>query len=96
MDLLQILIIAYLVVINLVAAVMTAVDKYKAVHHHYRISEAALLFVSAIGGSVSMYVMMRIIHHKTRKLKFMLGIPIIFVLQVILVFILMVKIVWKI
>ena len=45
-----------------------------------------LLFVSAIGGGVSMYVTMHIIRHKTKKLKFMLGIPLIIVIELIAVF----------
>lgn len=73
--------IIYLVIISLFAVIVTAVDKVKAVHHQWRVSEAALLGISALGGGVAMYITMLIIRHKTRKLKFMLGIPLIVILE---------------
>ena len=76
----------YLAFINLFALFITVLDKRRAVHHKWRVSEAMLLFVSAIGGGVSMYVTMHIIRHKTKKLKFMLGIPLIIVIELIAVF----------
>ena len=75
----------YLAFINIFAVIITVTDKKHAEQHKWRVSEAMLLFVSAIGGGVSMYVMMRLIRHKTRKLKFMLGIPIIVVFELIIV-----------
>ena len=54
-----------------------------------RISEKALLILSALGGGVAMLLTMYIIRHKTRHLKFMLGIPLIIAAQItILLFIL--------
>ena len=76
---------AYLILINIIGIILTAVDKFKAVHHKWRISESALLIVSALGGSVGMYATMLIIRHKTRKIKFMLGIPLIAVIELIAV-----------
>ena len=78
------LILYYLLFINLFACIITAVDKYKATHQKWRIPEKVLMLVTILGGSVGMYLTMRIIHHKTRHKKFMIGIPIIFVLQVFL------------
>lgn len=75
----------YLAFINIFAVVITVADKKRAERRKWRVSEAMLLFVSAVGGGVSMYVTMRLIHHKTRKLKFMLGIPIIVAFELILV-----------
>ena len=76
--------IIYFTVISVTALVITIVDKYKAVHHKWRISEAALLIVAALGGGAAMYTTMLIIRHKTRKLKFMLGIPLIIVVELII------------
>lgn len=75
----------YLAFINIFAVVITVADKKRAERRKWRVSEAMLLFVSAVGGGVSMYVTMRLIHHKTRKLKFMLGIPIIVAFELIIV-----------
>ena len=78
----------YLAVISLVAIIMTVSDKRRARQHRWRISEAALLLVSALGGSVAMLLTMLLIHHKTKHLKFMLGIPLIIVAQIALALVL--------
>jgi uncharacterized membrane protein YsdA (DUF1294 family) len=72
----------YLAVISLVAIILTAHDKRAARKGSQRISEATLLIVSAIGGSVAMLTMMRAIRHKTKHKRFMVGIPVIIVLQI--------------
>ncbi len=46
-----------------------------------RTPEATLLFISILGGSVAMLITMHLIRHKTRHKKFMIGIPIIIILQ---------------
>ena len=74
-------IIVYLAVINIAAACVTIHDKKAAVSHRWRIPENTLLVVSALGVSPAMYLTMRCIHHKTRKAKFMVGIPVIFFLE---------------
>ena len=78
-------IILYFIIISLIAVIITITDKYKAIHHKWRISEAALLIISALGGGVAMYATMLIIRHKTKKLKFMLGIPLIVIIELIAV-----------
>lgn len=77
----------WLGLISLVSVIVTILDKIKAVTHKWRVKESTLLILSALGGSVAMYITMHIIRHKTRKLKFMLGIPLIFILQLVLVII---------
>ena len=72
------LLMGYLLLINILAALITALDKSKAQRGRWRIKESTLLLLSALGGSIGMYLTMRLIHHKTRKLKFMLGVPLIF------------------
>lgn len=74
----------YLLVINIISVIVTVYDKYRAVHNQWRVKEATLLLLSFLGGSISMYITMHIIRHKTKKLKFMLGIPLIIVLQFII------------
>lgn len=75
--------ILYFVFISLVAIILTVHDKNAAQKHRWRIPEATLLWVAALGGSVAMYFTMQIIHHKTRHKKFMIGIPVIFFIQLI-------------
>ena len=76
----------YLFLINVAAISLTVLDKTRARQSGRRISERTLLIVSALGGSPGMYLTMRKIHHKTRHAKFMIGIPCIFVTQLLVVF----------
>lgn len=77
------IILVWFAVISIVAVIITVADKIKARRGAYRVSEAALMVVAALGGSVAMLVTMQIIRHKTRHIKFMLGIPIIILFQTI-------------
>lgn len=79
------LITGYLVLINLIAVIVTVADKSKAKRGKWRVKERTLLLLSALGGSIGMYITMHIVRHKTKKLKFMLGIPLIFLAQITLI-----------
>lgn len=74
----------YLLAINAVAFIVYGIDKYKAKKGRWRISEATLLTMAAIGGSIGALAGMRLWHHKTMHKKFKYGIPIIIILQVAL------------
>lgn len=76
--------IIYLCVISLVSIFVTTADKHKAKKGKWRVSEAALLLLSAFGGSFAMYLTMLLIRHKTKHIKFMAGIPLIMVFQAVL------------
>ena len=82
-DILKILLVIYLVAANIAAVAVTIHDKRAAMKHQRRVPERTLLIAAALSGCVPMYITMRIIHHKTKHPKFMLGIPAIFVLEVI-------------
>ena len=75
----------YLICISLVSAVVTIADKRKAEKGAWRVPEATLLLLSALGGSAAMYLTMHLIRHKTKHIKVMLGIPLIIVFQIIVV-----------
>lgn len=72
------IILVYFLVINIISVIVTIADKIKAKHNKWRVPEKTLLILSAIGGAVGMYITMHLIHHKTKKMKFMVGIPVIF------------------
>ncbi|MGN0509127.1 MAG: DUF1294 domain-containing protein [Ruminococcus sp.] len=76
----------YLILINLISVIVTIYDKHCAVKRRWRVKESTLLILSMSGGSVGMYITMLLIRHKTRHLKFMLGIPIILILQLVIAF----------
>ena len=68
------------------SVVLTVYDKIaaKCLPRH-RVPEATLLLLAALGGSLPMYIVMQIIHHKTQHKKFMIGIPVIMALQIALI-----------
>ena len=74
----------YLVAVSVISIISVIIDKTAAKNGERRISENSLMALSVIGGGVAMYITMRIIHHKTRKNKFMVGIPVIIMLEVAL------------
>ena len=71
----------YLLGINFITFLVFVSDKVKAMHHKWRISEAALLSLALVGGSVGAFLAMAVFHHKTRKPLFRLGIPFIFIIH---------------
>ena len=74
----------YLILINFIAFVMFGVDKWKAVHEEYRLSERLLINTAVIGGSVGAIAGMLLFHHKTLHNKFRFGLPLILVVQLVL------------
>ena len=75
----------YLLAVNAVTFLLYGIDKYKAKNRRWRIKEATLLMMAAIGGSIGAWIGMRIWHHKTMHKKFKYGLPIIIILQIALV-----------
>ena len=75
-------IICYLLAVNIATFFLYGIDKYKAKKSKWRISEATLLMMAVIGGSIGAWSGMRLWHHKTMHKKFKYGIPIIIILQV--------------
>lgn len=78
-------IIAYLISISIVTVVLTIYDKIAAKRRAFRISEATLILCALLGGSVAELITMLLIRHKTRHIKFMLGLPLIITLHIIMV-----------
>ena len=74
--------VAVYVLVNLLGMILTHIDKRRAQRGMWRISEDTLLTVAALGGALSMFFMMLMVHHKTHRLKFMLGLPLLVVAQV--------------
>ena len=67
---------------SLTAAALAVSDKLRARRHAWRIPEMVLFLVSALGGSAAMLLVMMLIRHKTRHPKFMLGLPLMILLQI--------------
>ncbi len=65
----------YLFAINVVTFVVYGIDKYKAKYAKWRISEATLLLLAIVGGSIGAWCGMKTWHHKTMHKKFKYGVP---------------------
>lgn len=78
---------AYILIISLISVVVCIYDKKvsKKNRVELRTPEKSLLLLSAIGGSVAMFITMLLIRHKTKHFKFMVGIPVIMVIQTVAV-----------
>ena len=78
--------IVYLVIINIVGFVYMGMDKKKAKRGAWRIPEKRLFFIAIIGGSVGAISGMYFYRHKTKHMTFVIGMPLIFILQIALIF----------
>lgn len=76
------LILIYFALISIFAIIITIADKRNAIKGKRRISEDFLLTTGLIGGALAEYITMKTIHHKTKHKKFMIGLPIEFILQI--------------
>ena len=79
-------VLVYLLVISVISIAVTIYDKWAAKNRpKKRTRESTLLLLSALGGSIAMLLTMYGIRHKTKHIKFMLGIPLIILIQVALI-----------
>ena len=83
------LLIFYLLIINALGFILMLVDKIKAKKNLWRIPEATLFLVAAIGGSVGSLFGMYTFRHKTKHIKFIVGMPLILAAQIIAVVLIM-------
>ena len=75
------LLLYYLLAANLLTFVIYGIDKHKARHNRWRVREASLLLLAALGGSIGALLAMRAFRHKTQHKKFRYGVPAILLVQ---------------
>ena len=78
------IVLIYFAAINVVTFFLYGIDKLKAKHSKWRISEATLLLFAVFGGSIGAWLGMKAWHHKTQHKKFQYGVPLILLAQIIL------------
>lgn len=69
------LLIIYAVLIGIVAVAITIGDKSAAKRGKWRVPEATLMLIGLFGGALPMFITMKTIRHKTKHMKFMIGLP---------------------
>ncbi len=74
----------YLLLINFFGFAQMGIDKRRAIHRQWRIPEARLFAVAAIGGALGSLLGMFIFRHKTKHTAFVVGMPLILIAQLIL------------
>ena len=79
----------YLIVITIVTFLVYGIDKWKAKQGSWRISEATLLILAVIGGSIGALLGMKVWHHKTMHKKFKYGLPLILLAQIALIYLIL-------
>ena len=83
-DMLFNVLLIYLLIINAAGFILMLVDKVKAKKNLWRIPEATLFLVAAIGGSVGSILGMYTFRHKTKHIKFIVGMPLILAAQIVI------------
>ncbi len=72
----------YLILINALGFLVMLMDKQKARRKAWRIPEATLMGIAALGGSIGAICGMYLFRHKTKHPKFFIGLPLILILQI--------------
>ena len=76
----------YILIINLLGFILMKVDKYYAMNQKYRISEKTFFIISAMLGSLGVYIGMYTFRHKTKHINFTVMVPVLFILNIITVY----------
>lgn len=74
----------YILTVNAVTFCFYGIDKYKAIHHQWRISEFALLLLTFSGGSLGAYAAMQLFRHKTKHWKYRILVPLFLAVHILL------------
>lgn len=81
----------YLLLINIIGFLAMGIDKLKAKKEWWRIPEGTLMMLCLLGGGIGTIAGMYTFRHKTKKLKFTIGMPTILISEIILVIYLFIK-----
>ncbi len=84
-------IVIYLVVINLIGFLAMGIDKYKAKKNYWRIPEGTLMMLAVLGGGIGTIAGIYVFRHKTKKMKFTVGMPTILISEIAIIIYLFIK-----
>ena len=72
----------YVIIMNIIGVMMMGIDKSRAKRHAWRIPERTLFLISLLGGSVGSLAGMYLFRHKTKHMTFVIGMPLILLIQI--------------
>lgn len=78
-------IVLYLIIINIIGLLIMLIDKKKAINSKWRIPEKTIFIVTILGGGIGTIIGMYKFRHKTKKLKFTIGLPVITLSEIVLI-----------
>ena len=78
-------IVLYLIIINIIGLLIMLIDKKKAINSKWRIPEKTIFIVTMLGGGIGTIIGMYKFRHKTKKLKFTIGLPVITLSEIALI-----------
>jgi uncharacterized membrane protein YsdA (DUF1294 family) len=73
----------FFLLINLLGFLLMGYDKSQARRGRWRISEATFFFIGLIGGALGLFLAMRVYRHKTKHLSFVIGIPLMLIINIV-------------
>ena len=86
MNILKYILTLYLVVINIAAFAMMGIDKKRAKKHKWRIPETRLFASALMGGGLGAVTGMYFFRHKTKRWYFVVGMPLIMILNFAIIY----------
>ncbi|MBO5348551.1 MAG: DUF1294 domain-containing protein [Clostridia bacterium] len=83
--------ILYLIAINIITFLTMGIDKWKAKRGSWRIKESTLFTMVLLGGGIGGILGMTVFRHKTKKLKFKIGFPLILIFEVVAIIVIIIQ-----
>ena len=79
------IVVGYVLTMTVIGFLSMYIDKRKAIKHQWRIPEKTLFIIAILGGSIGSNLGMTICRHKTKHWYFVIGMPMILILQTVIV-----------
>ena len=88
----QIIVLSYLLIINIIAFILYGIDKKRAIRNEFRIRESVLLWIARLGGAIGSWLGIKLFRHKTKHTKFRIVVPLWIVIWIVAIVLAVIKI----
>ena len=78
-------IIVYIIILNILGYLIMYIDKRRAKKQQWRISEQTIFLITFLGGGIGTTLGMYTFRHKTKKIKFIIGLPLITIIELVVI-----------